>query len=342
VVLAGAGSGRLAPSRARVTPLTRLEGVSGESAYGSNMRPDGARPILVDWFRAAEQRVAERISAFPAPAVTLAGPTLGSSLALVVVYVPYAATFGEIRHVAEALATFGGLLMTGIAASLSQPARPLGRFVQAAWPVAWWPVLYPQAVAVIELDRSRFLDPVLFRIDAALFGWSGGVPSPTLLGGPLEELANAFYVSYYVGIPLGFLLIWRRSVPHAVRYGSAILVAFATCAVLWLAFPSGGLHPSGGPTTPAWGPFTAFARQVYETNPHYAAAFPSSHVALAFAAASAMLRVDRKALWAIVWAVGVALATVIGQYHYTVDAVGGAVVGAWAAAVAFAGVHGSD
>jgi hypothetical protein len=258
-----------------------------------------------------------------------------SALMLVGTYVPYALTFGSSQSAAEATAAFGGLTLTALFAAVSRPASPAARFASAAWPVAWWPVLYPSAVAVIELDRARYADPVFFRFDAALFGWTGGAPSTAWLGGPLEEVANLFYVSYYVGIPLGLLVAWTRSSDAATRYAQAVLVSFATCAVLWLVIPTGGLHLTGGPLTPAWGPFTAIAREIYATNPHYAAAFPSSHVALAFAAAGSLVLDERRRWPWVVWAGGIAFGTVFGQYHYTADAAAGLLVGVSSAQIAF-------
>ncbi|MEQ1505675.1 MAG: phosphatase PAP2 family protein, partial [Myxococcota bacterium] len=227
------------------------------------------------------------------------------SMGLLIVYVGYAALYGDARHVLGALLVFGGLLATGLAARMGRPGPAVGRLVQAGYPLLFWPILYQQAVETVMLTPHRYVDPVLLRFDAVLFGWPHGVPTTALLGGPIEELANAFYTSYYVGIPVGFFWLFRQDPDQARRYGTAVLTAFAGCALIWLVIPSGGLHPTGGPTGAAFGPFTEVARMVYATNPHYAAAFPSSHVALATAAATT-LHLSGRGRVGYLWAAGIA------------------------------------
>jgi membrane-associated phospholipid phosphatase len=240
-------------------------------------------------------------------------------------YVTFGLWAEDVAATVGALLVFGGLFVTSVVVRASHPERLLGRLVQAGYPLVFWPLLYQQAVDIVLLEPARYVDPVLARLDAFVLPWT-----TAMLGGPMEELASLFYVSYYVALPLGFFAAWRRDPETASRYSTAILVAFVGCALLWLAVPAGGIHPNGCPTGTAWGPFTSVARFVYATNPHYAAAFPSSHVALSVAAAYALHRAGY-GRWALVWAFGIALATVVGQYHYAVDAVAGWAVGWFAA-----------
>src|SRR5262249_44789348 len=142
---------------------------------------------------------------------SLARWDVACAICLLTVYVPYAAAYGTDRDLAQAAATFGGLAITSVAATLSRPARPRGRFGQVAWPILWWPMLYPACVEVVQLERGRYFDSVFYRFDASLFGWGAYGPGRALLGGPVEELSNLFYVSYYAGVPLALLLLWRRS-----------------------------------------------------------------------------------------------------------------------------------
>lgn len=246
---------------------------------------------------------------------------VGASGVLALAFVTYTLWAGDLRQSLTVLLVFGGLFVTSVVARIARPEQRIGRLVQAGYPLLFWPLLYQQAVDTVMLDPTRYIDPVLMRFDVGIVPWT-----TACLGGPVEELASLFYVSYYLLLPLGFLLAWRRSADDASRYTTALLVAFTACALLWLVVPAGGLHAGGSPTGPAYGPFTMVARSIYAANPHFAAAFPSSHVALSVAAA-AMLHRSGRGRWVFLWALGVAIATVVGQYHYSLDAVAGWGVG---------------
>jgi hypothetical protein len=212
--------------------------------------------------------------------------------------------------------------------------RPLP-FAAVVAPLALWPLLYDGAVEIVLLAPERFVDGWLTELDARLLARPPGPPTWPL-GGPAEEAANLLYASYYVGIPTGMVWLWaRRGTAAAARYVAAFLGAFTACGVLWLVLPSGGYHPSGSPTTAPAGPFTALMRTIYDANPHYAAAFPSSHVALSTAAAATLAWYGARPALVAWWPLGIAWATVYGQYHYAVDSPPALAIGlvAWAWAV---------
>jgi membrane-associated phospholipid phosphatase len=209
-----------------------------------------------------------------------------------------------------------------------------GRAGRILWPLFTWPLSYQASVEVIPLFPSRYIDPVLAAFDGRLFGLVGVHPL-WQLGGPLEEVANWFYLSYYLGVPIGLLWAWKaRGEGAAARYGLAMVIAFGICAAVWLAIPSGGWHLGGAPTNAGFGPATAFAHEVYARNPHHAAAFPSSHVAVGVASIAAM-RELRAPRWLLLWPLAIAFATIYGQYHYTLDAAGGWGIGFLAARLAW-------
>jgi membrane-associated phospholipid phosphatase len=202
---------------------------------------------------------------------------------------------------------------------------------QAAWPLLLWPFVYDAAVQIVMLEPGRYVDAALAQADAWLLGRPVGPPT-WALGGPAEEIANVLYASYYAVIPLGFVWFWaRRSAEDALRYGTAILASLTACATVWLLLPAGGWHATGSPESAGLGPFTAFVRLVYDVNPHYAGAFPSSHVALATTAALLFVAAGASRWW-VVWAFGIAWSTIYGQYHYAVDSPPALVIGALSAA----------
>lgn len=225
----------------------------------------------------------------------------------------------------------------GVLSSAWQARRERGHgLLSVAWPIVWWPLLYLAPVDAVSVDPSRYIDETLKRWDAVLLATGAEHMPRWTLGGPLEELANVFYVGFYLVVPLNLLGAWmRRGEEAALRHGLALLLGLAACSVIWLIIPSGGYHETGSPLSPGWGPATEVARWIYRMNPHYAAAFPSSHVALSVASATVVAREGGTRLW-FIFALGVCFATVYGQYHYLVDVPPGFVIGLAAGWVATA------
>ena len=245
--------------------------------------------------------------------------------------VVYAAVMGgQGEHMLLPLAVGLGTISTSAQAASVRQAS----FLSVAWPALWWPLLYSASVDAAEVAPDRFVDPYLARLDARFLRLGPDRMPAWALGGAWEEVANVFYISFYAVIPLALAWAWlRRGEVAALRFGLGLLATLAACSTLWLAFPAGGYHSTGSPTSAAWGPATAIARAVYATHPHYAAAFPSSHVALSVSTA-ALLGLHGAGWGWLAWALGVSFATVYGQYHYLVDVPPGWAVGlAVAAAV---------
>lgn len=216
-----------------------------------------------------------------------------------------------------ALLPFALLCAVLAAAALSGDPR-----VERAWPLAYGALGYGAHTEILQAWPDRYVDRIFLHADSQLFGLVGLEPLGWTLGGPLEELANLFYASFYFAIPLGLAWAWRRG--QADRYSRALTWAYSLCAVGWLLLPAGGYHSTGTPLTAAPGPATELVRWLYAQHPHFAAAFPSSHVAVSVALAGAVL--GRRPGWWL-WPLGVAFATVYGQYHFLVDAFAGWGVG---------------
>jgi len=212
---------------------------------------------------------------------------------------------------------FGLAVLCPLAAMRWGERRRVARWVGLGWPIVLWPAMYDGAVRIVTAYPERYVDAWLAAADRVIF--LGNPPDRWPLGGPVEELANLAYASYYLVIPACALWAWRRRGDEALaRYGLALVATFGACALLWLVAPAGGYHPTGCPPGEPWGPFTALMRWIYARSPHYAAAFPSSHVALAVAAAALIVRLGGPR-WLWPWALAVAWSTVQGQYHYGID-----------------------
>jgi membrane-associated phospholipid phosphatase len=107
-----------------------------------------------------------------------------------------------------------------------------------------------------------------------------------------------------------------------------------SCYLIFVVWPVQGPRYLSPPIGVPTGPVRGLALTILEGGSSRGAAFPSSHVAVAVTQSLVMLR-HRRALGAVVSAVTVALAlgAVYGGFHYAVDALTGALVGAaaWAA-----------
>ena len=203
--------------------------------------------------------------------------------------------------------------------------------VAALWyPLALVPVYYVQ-LGIIGMGVGHVHDLVVQRWEAGLFGgqpsltWHLAMPAPAL-----SWVLHACYLAHYaifIGVPLWlWIRVGREECERAIF---TISLTFFSC------FLASALFPVAGPGYwfPAQtGPDTRVttARLVHwliDSGSSYGTAFPSSHVAASWAAV--LMAVRRAPLLAAILApvaLGLAAATVYGQFHYAVDACAGAAV----------------
>src|SRR5712692_10036783 len=168
-------------------------------------------------------------------------------------------------------------------------------------------------------------DRLLLDWDLRLFGAIPGIwlqhhwPRPVLDGFEL------FYFSYYLFVPLAPLVIFlRRGRAGLWRIWIAAGLTYLICDLLFPWFPS-------TPPRTLWPDFApaGFAqvmnRFVLDRFSIGANVFPSSHVAATLAMALCHWRY--RSWWFLPWALGIAISTVSGGYHYGVDTAGGIAVG---------------
>jgi membrane-associated phospholipid phosphatase len=144
----------------------------------------------------------------------------------------------------------------------------------------------------------------------------------------LAWVLQSCYAAHYLifpGVPVWLFV--RRGREAAGRAIFAIAFAFFSCYLIYLAFPVAG--PLLAYPWPS-GPVVAVppGRLVYALNAagaSWGTAFPSSHVAASWTAVLIAWRDARRLSLALMpVALGLALGTVYGQFHYAVDAVAGA------------------
>jgi membrane-associated phospholipid phosphatase len=212
------------------------------------------------------------------------------------------------------------------------PGSP-GRYVHLWYPVALLVWLYGEAGALRHLWVPHDLDAWVEAWDAALFP---GRLYAWLLerGWPLVlDLLHGLYFSYYplLFVP-GLVAQRRRSAPVEARLREYV---FVLLLAMLLHYVAGVLFPVSGPLAlrrrllPEGFLFIPLLEGIYAAFDRGGLAFPSTHVAAALIAAyyGGELFPGRRGAYAS-WAALVALATVACGFHYTVDAVAGALSGA--------------
>ncbi|MBS1858720.1 MAG: phosphatase PAP2 family protein [Acidobacteria bacterium] len=174
---------------------------------------------------------------------------------------------------------------------------------------------------LLKLDR---------RLIAPLLAWCARHPAAGVWFLTYAELA---YLSYYGAMPLAIAVLYltgcARSVDHF--WTVVLLAAYGSCAVLPFiqTRPPRAIDPEWS-APPFSGRVRAFNLRILRSGSIQANTFPSAHVAIATACALGLLHVGP--VWigfAFLWmAASIALGAAAGRYHYTADAILGALTGA--------------
>jgi membrane-associated phospholipid phosphatase len=257
-------------------------------------------------------------------------PMLDATDALLLAFLAGLATLTLARHVASLLAPTAllGAAIVFVAAwsRRSQRARVVHDFLPAVAIIAIFELLGP---VIAQVNPARW-DTTFAALDARLFGrlpsaWFGALGRPPWL----TDLASVAYFAYYlVPVVIGVALYVRdRDAFRAFAF--CVVATFLVSYAGYLLFPTLGPRIfddsvlGGGAVSSAVRTFV----RVAEGNP--LDAFPSGHVAVA------LVCVGRgwehfprwRAPLALVLG-GITFSTVYLAYHYVIDIVAGAAVGA--------------
>jgi membrane-associated phospholipid phosphatase len=254
--------------------------------------------------------------------------TLGFTLVLTVALVRrWPAGIGGSLVAAHAL-----LATVALLAPRAREAGRAGAFLGEFYPLFLLFAIYSE-VGLLNVAAGISYDEVVQGWERAIFGfqpsltWARAHPWPWLSG-----LLHGAYLAYYAivaGVPLGFWIAGRRD---AARHALLLVMAtFYLCYTLSLVFPVAGpryLFPLP-PTEVTRSALAVFTHELIRAGSAWGTAFPSSHVAVALVASVCALRESPRLGAATLAATGLlVLATVYGQFHYAVDAIAGAAVGA--------------
>ncbi len=183
-------------------------------------------------------------------------------------------------------------------------------------------------------DPQPVLERRLLGVDArVLAGLSDRLERAPRL---VVELLEAVYAADYLVVGGGALLLWPLGIDALTRYWTIVLGAELTCyaALPWIRTrPPRALEPPG-PLDRRPVVWRQVNLAILDRASVQANTLPSGHVAGAVAAAGAVMSVWPAAGAAMMMvAVLIAVAAVTGRYHYVVDVISGAAVGALAALV---------
>ncbi len=192
-------------------------------------------------------------------------------------------------------------------------------------------------------DPTHHLDKLFVRWDDVLLRNPTALSMLSLLSPSLQGYLEISYFLAYPLVPLGLTtLYWarRKSIseqpnafalkPAIDSFWTAVILSVLTCYVIYPLFPLTPprvlFHDYPAPVDPPLLRNLNF--WVLGRFGGQASLFPSGHVAGATATALAVrARRPRLGIVFIIAAASVAVATVVGRYHYAADAVAGALVG---------------
>ena len=210
--------------------------------------------------------------------------------------------------------------------------------IVSPWVKRWAPLmsllfLYTELPLLIRAaGHTTFFDATVIRWESALFG---GQPSTLLAAAwnsaALSELLHAAYISYYpiIFVVPAILALQRRDADFS-EATFVLLLTFTVCFVAFVIFPVAGpryLWPSRADVVS--GPIRRFTQWILETRSSRGTAFPSSHVAVATAQSIlAVLYFGRRGFILGVVTCLLGLGAVYGGFHFAVDVIAGAAVGA--------------
>ncbi len=228
----------------------------------------------------------------------------------------------------------------------------------AAVACLWWSITPRRAVSPVTDWLPLLLVPFLYAElpflmgdavyrDALVQAWEsslfGTQPTRTLAGtapsAAVSELLHLGYLLYYPIVyvpPLAVYLAGRME-----EYGRTLLgvmLTYVLCYLVFIIFPvEGPRYTWGAPAGIPGGPIRSLTLAILERGSSRGTAFPSSHAAVAVAQAILALRYQRRmGVVVAVSSVLLMLGAVYGGFHYAVDVLAGAALGAGVAvAVAF-------
>jgi membrane-associated phospholipid phosphatase len=243
---------------------------------------------------------------------------------------------GSPRHIPaqELLAAVHlGLLLAVAALRFVPRERPgIVRVLRDLYPLALLPLAYADIESLNRLLTGRYFDGQVAGWDQALFGCQiSQVLHQWIPVRAVSEYAHLSYLIYSTLIPLvGLPLYLTRRRAEFRMFTTTVITTFATCYLVFIAFPVLGPFHHFGPIDPAakHSYFAILSDRMLHRASAEGTAFPSSHVAAAVVVWAMCRRLmPRLSRFVLIVATGIFFGTVYGGFHYGVDALAGLIVG---------------
>ncbi len=237
-------------------------------------------------------------------------------------------------HVAGALLLLGMPPFDELRQRLHAAAPRLFTVVHDWYALLLMPALYTElAVLNRAVWNGRYFDPVIQQLEQLFFG---GQPSRTMAAEApwlaISEPLHLAYLSYYViifGPPLFLYARQRLDAFRAVTF--TLMLTFFVHYLVFVYLPVQGpryLFPAPGGDM-ASGFFYQLAHRILEAGSAQGSAFPSSHVGVSLAQTLTVARYAPRLSWPLAgMTIGLAFGAIYGGFHYAIDVLAGAALGA--------------
>lgn len=237
-----------------------------------------------------------------------------------------------------------GLVHGLIRAASARPSNRVLDLLRHFYPVLLYTGFYRESGLLNQMLHAGYVDALFIRIDQVLFGFQPSLEF--MLAFPSVWVSELFYISYFsyyimiIGVGLALFFRNRDQFNH---YVSVVSFVFYACYLTYIFLPVIGpriIHSGIVPFDPppevlpleGWitpeavqtGPFHKLMAMIYHQFETEGAAFPSSHVAIAWVTVYFSFRYLPRIRWLhLVMAILLCLSTVYCRYHYVVDVLGG-------------------
>jgi membrane-associated phospholipid phosphatase len=214
---------------------------------------------------------------------------------------------------------------------------PWARRVSDVLPLVVAPLLYFEVPLLIAALGTTYHDASVQAWEEVIFrGQPARRMGAALPWWPVSELLHAAYANYYLVIFVPTLLVYYRGARRAYEETLfAMTATFLVSYVLFVLFPVQGPRYLWSPDVVTDGPFRTLTHALLSRGSARGAAFPSLHMAGAVTQAVMAWRYQRRlAPWIALAAALIGVGAVYGGFHYAIDIVAGAALGAAVGALA--------